>query len=205
VAKRAVSRGAPGLTPNEDLRVKDRAAWERWLAAHHTDSAGVWLVLAKKGSNISTPTYQEALAVALCFGWIDGKKGARDAATWAQRFGPRGPKSIWSKINVGKAEALIAMGQMKPAGLAAIEAARKDGSWAAAYASQKVAGMPEDLQAALDASPSAGAFFTTLSSANRYAILFRIHTAKNVEKRRERIAHFIEMLERRETVHPQRR
>jgi len=184
--------------------VKDRAAWERWLARHHARSSGVWLVLAKKGADLSTPTYAEALEVALCFGWIDGKKGARDAATWAQRFGPRGPKSLWSKVNVAKAEALIAAGQMKPAGLAAVEAARKDGRWAAAYASQKVAGVPEDLRAALDAHPKAAAFFATLGSANRYSILFRLQTAKTLEKRRERLGRFIAMLERHETFHPQR-
>jgi uncharacterized protein YdeI (YjbR/CyaY-like superfamily) len=189
---------------DEDLRVSGRAEWTKWLAENHHRSAGIWLVLAKKGSGLSTPTYQEALDSALCFGWIDGKKGARNEATWAQRFSPRGPKSCWSKINVAKAEALIAAGMMKPPGLVAVEAAKKDGRWAAAYASQKVAGVPDDLQAALDASVRASAFFATLSSANRYAILFRVQTAKNAEKRRERIVHFIAMLERHETVHPQR-
>jgi uncharacterized protein YdeI (YjbR/CyaY-like superfamily) len=184
--------------------MKDRAEWESWLAAHHDRSSGVWLGLAKKGSGISTPTYQEALEAALCFGWIDGKKAARDAKTWAQRFTPRGRRSIWSKLNVEKASALIAQGKMKPAGLAAIEAAKKDGRWDAAYASQRVAGVPDDLQAALDASPKANAFFATLSSANRYSILFRIQTAKKVEKRRERIARFVAMLERHETLHPER-
>jgi uncharacterized protein YdeI (YjbR/CyaY-like superfamily) len=190
---------------DQDLRVSGRAEWTTWLAENHGRSAGVWLVLAKKGSGLSTPTYQEALEVALCFGWIDGQKGARNASTWAQRFTPRGPKSIWSKINVAKAEALIAAGEMKQAGLAAVEAAKKDGRWAAAYASQKIAGVPSDLQAALDASPKASAFFATLSNANRYAILFRVQTAKKAEKRRERIAHFVAMLERHETIHPARR
>jgi uncharacterized protein YdeI (YjbR/CyaY-like superfamily) len=187
-----------------DLRVSDRAGWKAWLVAHHQMSAGIWLVLAKKGSGLSTPTYAEAVEVALCFGWIDGQKGARDESVWAQRFTPRGPKSPWSKINVAKAEALITAGKMTPAGLAAVEAAQKDGRWTAAYASQKVASVPDDLRETLDANPDASAFFTKLSSANRYAILYRVHTAKTAEKRRERIAHFVAMLERHETVHPQR-
>jgi uncharacterized protein YdeI (YjbR/CyaY-like superfamily) len=200
---KAVAKGRMTAVGHDaDLRVKDRAAWAAWLDKHHDDSPGVWLILGKKGSGLSTPTYQEALEVALCFGWIDGQKGARDDVTWAQRFTPRGPKSIWSKINVEKAEALLAGGKMTPAGIAAVEAAKKDGRWTAAYASQRVATVPEDLQAALEARPKAKAFFATLSSANRYAILFRVHTAKKPETRKKRIAHFIAMLERHETVHP---
>ena len=197
--------GKTATRSDQDLTVSGRKEWATWLAKHHHRSAGVWLVLARKASGLSTPTYQEALDAALCFGWIDGQKGARNASTWAQRFTPRGPKSIWSKINVEKAEALIAAGRMKPAGLAAVEAAKMDGRWAAAYASQRAAGVPDDLQAALDASPKANAFFATLSSANRYAILFGVQTAKRAETRQERIVHFVAMLERHETIHPQRR
>lgn len=163
------------------------------------------MVFAKKGSTLSTPTYQDALEEALCLGWIDGQKSARDAERWAQRFSPRGPQSVWSRINVEKVERLIAAGKVRAAGLAAVETAKQNGRWATAYASQRSVGIPDDLQAALDASPRAQAFFAKLSSANRYAILFRLQTAKKVETRRKRLDLFLAMLERGETLHPQRR
>jgi uncharacterized protein YdeI (YjbR/CyaY-like superfamily) len=199
---RLVKKNATSVARDGDLQVKNQAAWATWLDRHHDRSTGVWLVLAKKGSGLATPTYQEAVEVALCFGWIDGQGGARDAATWAQRFTPRGRRSMWSKINVDRAEALIAAGKMRPAGVAAVEAAKKDGRWEAAYESQRVARVPDDLAAALDANPTAKAFFATLSSVNRYAILFRVQTVKRPETRKKRIAHFVAMLERHETVHP---
>jgi uncharacterized protein YdeI (YjbR/CyaY-like superfamily) len=187
-----------------ELEVDDAAGWESWLESHHGSSSGVWLVLSRKGSGRTAPTYAEALDVALCFGWIDGQKGARDAASWVQRFCPRGPKSGWSKINVGKAEALIASGKMRPAGRTQVEAAKADGRWKAAYDSQRTATVPSDLQAALDGSSKAKAFFATLSSANRYAVLYRVQTAKRPETRARKIADIVQMLARRETFHPQR-
>jgi uncharacterized protein YdeI (YjbR/CyaY-like superfamily) len=192
----------PVASKPEDLLLANQGAWAEWLAQHHAESPGIWLILGKKGSGVSTPTYAEALEIALCFGWIDGQKGARNAKTWAQRFTRRGPRSIWSQINVQKAEALAAAGRMKPAGLAAVAAAQEDGRWAAAYASQRTIAVPEDLQSALDAVPKAKAFFAQLDSANRYAVLFRIHAAKRPQKRRDRIARFVSMLARHEKLHP---
>jgi uncharacterized protein YdeI (YjbR/CyaY-like superfamily) len=176
--------------------------WADWLAGQHDKSTGVWLQLAKKDSGISSVTYEEALDVALCYGWIDGQKKGFDASYWLQKFTPRGSKSIWSKINTEKAERLIASGEMKPAGLKAIEAARSDGRWDAAYASQRNISVPEDFQAALDKNKKAKAFFTSLNSANRYAILFRVHNAKKPETRTKRIGQLIEMLEKGEKIHP---
>ena len=188
-----------------DLPIKpfaSKTTWADWLVQQHDKSAGVWLKLAKKDSGIKSITYEEALDVALCYGWIDGqKKGFNDRRYWLQKFTPRGPKSIWSKINTEKAEKLIAGGEMKPAGLAVIEAARQDGRWDAAYASQKNITIPEDFQAALDKNNKAKAFFATLKSAERYSFLFRIHNAKKPETRAKYIQKFVEMLERGEKIH----
>ena len=187
-----------------DLPIQSFASktkWAEWLAKQHDKSAGVWLKLAKKDSGIPSVTYDEALDVALCYGWIDGQKKGFDDKYWLQKFTLRGPKSIWSKINTEKAERLIAAGEMKPAGLKAIEAARQDGRWDAAYSSQRNMSVPEDFQAALDKNKKAKIFFTTLNSANRYAILFRIQTAKKAETRAKRIQQFIQMLERGEKLH----
>jgi uncharacterized protein YdeI (YjbR/CyaY-like superfamily) len=184
------------------LPFETKKKWADWLAKQHSKSAGVWLKLAKKDSEITSVTYEEALDVALCYGWIDGQKKGFDDKYWLQKFTPRGPKSIWSKINTEKAERLIASGEMKPAGLKAIEAARQDGRWEAAYSSQKNISVPEDLQAALDKNKKAKAFFATLNSANRYVILFRITTAKKAETRARRVQQFVELLERGEKIYP---
>jgi uncharacterized protein YdeI (YjbR/CyaY-like superfamily) len=176
--------------------------WASWLEEHHADAPGLWLRLAKKDAGIASINYNEALEVALCYGWIDGQKKSYDTTSWLQKFTPRGAKSIWSKINREKAQQLIESARMRPAGLAAIERAREDGRWDAAYDSQSNATVPDDLQAALDANPEAQAFFATLNSTNRYAILFRIHTAKKPETRAKRIAQFIGMLERHEKLYP---
>jgi len=183
------------------LPFESKNKWADWLAEQHEKSAGVWLKLAKKDSGIPSVTYDEALDVALCYGWIDGQKKGFDDKYWLQKFTPRGPKSIWSKINTEKAERLIASGEMKPTGLKAIEAAKQDGRWAAAYSSQKNISVPDDFQAALDKNKKAKVFFVTLNSANRYAILFRIQMAKKAETRAKRIQQFIEMLERGEKIH----
>jgi uncharacterized protein YdeI (YjbR/CyaY-like superfamily) len=175
--------------------------WADWLAKQHDKSTGVWLKLAKKDMGIPSVMYEEALDIALCYGWIDGQKKGFDDKYWLQKFTPRGPKSIWSKINTEKAERLIASGEMQPAGLRAIELAKQDGRWEAAYASQKNISIPEDFQAALDKNKKAKAFFATLNSVNRYAILFRIHNAKKPETRAKRIQQFVEMLERGEKIH----
>jgi uncharacterized protein YdeI (YjbR/CyaY-like superfamily) len=179
---------------------KTPAAWEKWLASNHGKSAGIWMQIAKKDSGIASVTYQEALDVALCYGWIDGQKRPYDARTWLQRFTPRGPRSVWSKINTGKAQALIDAGRVQPAGLAAIEAAKASGRWESAYQSWSNLDVPRDLQAALDAKPNAKAFFETLRGGNRYGIIYRVQTAKKPETRARRISEFIAMLEKRQTL-----
>jgi uncharacterized protein YdeI (YjbR/CyaY-like superfamily) len=192
------------MAQNTDLPVlpfKDKKAWSVWLAKNHAKSPGVWLKLAKKDSDVQSVTYPEALDAALCYGWIDGQKQAHDDAFWLQKFTPRGPRSIWSKINREKAEALIASGEMKPSGLAAIERAKENGQWEKAYESQSRASVPDDLQAALDRNPKAKAFFATLNSVNRYAIVFRVHNAKKPETRARRIQQFVAMLEQHEKIH----
>jgi len=183
------------------LPFESKKKFAEWLAKAHDTSAGLWLKIAKKATGIPTVTYAEALDVALCYGWIDGQKGSFDDQYFLQKFTPRRPKSIWSKINVGKVERLIASGEMKPAGLKAVEAAKQDGRWDAAYASQKNITVPEDFQSALEKNKKAKAFFATLNSTNRYAFLFRIQTAKKAETRVKRIGQFVEMLERGEKFH----
>ncbi len=177
-------------------------AWTTWLEKNHAKSAGVWLRIAKKDGEVKSVSYAEALDVALCYGWIDGQKKGFDESAWLQKFTPRGPRSIWSKINREKAEQLIKSGQMQSAGLAAIEQAKRSGQWATAYDSQHTIGVPDDLQAALDQNPAAQAFFDTLDSANRYAILWRVQTAKKAETRTRRIEQFVTMLEHHEKLHP---
>jgi uncharacterized protein YdeI (YjbR/CyaY-like superfamily) len=183
------------------LPFSNKKKWAEWLAREHGKSTGVWLKIAKKDTGITSLTYEEALDVALCYGWIDGQKKGFDDQYWLQKFTPRGLKSIWSKINTEKVERLIASGEMKPAGRKAIELAKQDGRWDAAYASQKNISVPEDFRVALDKSKKAKTFFATLNSVNRYAILFRIHNAKKPETRARKIQQFIEMLERKEKIH----
>ena len=177
--------------------------WRQWLAENHDKMTELWVGYYKKGSVKPSITGPESLAEALCYGWIDGQKKSYDDATFLQKFTPRGKKSIWSKINREKVEALLKARRMKPAGLSAVDSAKQDGRWDAAYDSQRNATVPADFQAALEQNPKAKAFFATLKSGNRYAILFRLQTAKKTETREKRIRQFIEMLERGETIHPQ--
>ncbi len=194
------------MSEASELLVPNAGAWRAWLEAHHADRGEVWLVLAKKGTTEPTVlTYDQALEEALCYGWIDGQMRRRDAATTIQRFTPRRSRSAWSKRNVGIAERLIAEGRMRPAGLAEVERAKADGRWEAAYAGPATIEVPEDLAAALAAEPKAQASFETLSGQNRYAILYRIETAKRADTRARRIEQFVAMLARGETPHPQRR
>lgn len=196
---------APELKSPSDLKIslfQNKDAWEDWLSNHFDSSSGLWLRISKKQAELPSITYPEALEVALCYGWIDGQKKKYDEISWLQKFTPRGPRSIWSKINRAKALELIERGMMKPAGLAAIERARKNGQWESAYDSFKTTTIPPDLQMALNKSPEAAAFFATLNSQNRYAILFRIQTAKKSETRQKRIEQFIRMLERHEKLYP---
>jgi uncharacterized protein YdeI (YjbR/CyaY-like superfamily) len=189
-----------------ELVVDDAAAWAAWLADRHATSDGVWLALAKRGAH--TPTrlsYQEALEEALCYGWIDGQVRRRDADSYRQRFTPRRKRSAWSKRNVDLAKRLIGEGRMKPAGMAAVEQARADGRWQAAYAGPATIEVPDDLAEALAAEPRAATMFELLTSQNRYAILYRLATARRAETRSRRLAKFVEMLARGETLYPQRR
>ena len=168
--------------------------WEQWLEDNHTTSQGLWMKIAKKDSGHASVSYQEALTVALCFGWIDGQKNKFDDQYWLQKFTPRRAKSVWSKINREKALTLIEQGKMREAGLREVERAQQDGRWEAAYDTQSRATVPDDFQQALDANPEAKAFFETLNSANRYAILFQINGAKKAETRQRRIEKYIAML-----------
>jgi uncharacterized protein YdeI (YjbR/CyaY-like superfamily) len=174
---------------------------EAWLEQHGAGSPGLWLKIAKKGSGVESVSYAEALELALCFGWIDSQKRGLDERHFLQRFTPRRPRGKWSLINREKAEGLIASGAMRPAGLAEVEAAKADGRWQAAYAGQRTAEVPEDLQRELDRNEAAGEFFAGLDSANRYAILYRLQDAKKPETRERRLGKFIAMLARGEKIH----
>jgi uncharacterized protein YdeI (YjbR/CyaY-like superfamily) len=189
-----------------ELVVADDSEWRTWLSRHHSDSKGVWLVLAKKGTKEPTSlSYDGALDEAICFGWIDGQLTRRDEATFRRRFTPRNARSPWSQRNVTIAERLLASGRMHQSGEVEVQKAKTDGRWQTAYAGQANSEVPEDLQSALIANPEAQAMFGTLTSANRYAVLYRIGNAKKPETRARRITQFVEMLARGETIHPQRR
>jgi uncharacterized protein YdeI (YjbR/CyaY-like superfamily) len=176
--------------------------FEAWLTAHHTDTDGIWLKIAKKGSGVKSVTYAEALEVSLCFGWIDSQKKGFDEKCFLQRFTPRRPRGKWSRINRDAAEGLIAAGKMRPAGIAEVEAAKADGRWEAAYEGQRKAEVPADLRRELSRNKVAREFFTALDGANRYAIIYRLNEAKKPETRKRRLRKFVEMLERGEKIHP---
>ncbi len=184
------------------LMFSSAAAWRDWLASEGERAPGAWLKFAKKGASQRTVSYAEALEVALCFGWIDGQKGGLDGDYWRQRFSPRKPGSKWSKINTEKAEALIEAGRMQPAGLREVERAKADGRWEQAYPGQRSATVPDDLRDALAANPAASEFFETISSVNRYAILYRIGVVKRPETRARKIGQYVQMLAEHKTLHP---
>jgi uncharacterized protein YdeI (YjbR/CyaY-like superfamily) len=183
-----------------ELTVPDVAAWEDWLGRHHTQDTGVRLVLAKKGTTEPTSLrYDDALEVALCYGWIDGQVKGRDATTYWQRFTPRRPRSMWSQRNVTIVARLTAEGRMQPPGLAEVERAKADGRWDAAYAGPATIEMPADLAQALSADAEAKSAFDGLKGTNRYTVLHRVVTARRQETRARRIAAIVEMLSRGET------
>lgn len=184
------------------LAFASQEVWESWLAKHRATSDGLWIKFARKGAGISCVGKAAAIETALAFGWIDGQLDAFDDRFWLVRFTPRGPRSKWSQNNVETVKRLSAAGRMTPAGLAEVEKARTDGRWDAAYAPQRKAEVPDDLQAALDARPAAKAFFATLKGANRYAVLYRIHDAKTAKTRAVRIEKFVSMLALGQTIHP---
>lgn len=195
----------PARQPSPELSTLapvNAQAWWDWLAAQHATSAGVWLKLGKKAAGAVNLSYAEALDAALAWGWIDGQKRGLDDSAWLQRFTPRRPRSIWSKINREKIAALTAAGKMQPPGLAAVAAAKHDGRWDAAYDPPSRVTVPDDFKAAIAADPAAAAFFATLNAANRFALLHRVHTAKRPETRARRIGEFVAMLARGDKLHP---
>ena len=192
----------PAPKPMVKRLFKSQAHWHAWLEDNHEDPDGVWVHFAKKDSGMMTVTYDEALETALCFGWIDGQLRTHDENTFVRKFTPRRARSVWSKINRKKAEELIEAGRMKPPGLKAVERAREGGEWDRAYDSARTATMPPDLQAALNASAKAAAFFRKLDAANRYAIVWRIQTARTEKIRANRIAGIVTMLKEGKTFHP---
>nr|WP_245529796.1 YdeI/OmpD-associated family protein [Anaeromyxobacter dehalogenans] len=194
---------SPGSKDSDPvLELRSAAAWDAWLRANHDRSAGVLLRIPKKGASDGTLTYAAALEAALAWGWIDGQKRALDDAAWLQRFTRRTRRSPWSKINRAKAEALIASGRMQEPGLAEVDRARRDGRWERAYDGARTSAVPADLAEALDANPRARAFFEVLDAANRYAILYRVTTARRPETRANRVATFVAMCAAHQTLHP---
>ncbi|AEO68764.1 uncharacterized protein THITE_2118381 [Thermothielavioides terrestris NRRL 8126] len=186
---------SPTAAPAEPIQLfEDAAAWETWLEANHTNAAGLWLKISKRGSNVASVTYDEALDVALCFGWIDGQKKSYDANHFIQRFTPRRPRSMWSKRNVDRVAVLIAAGRMRPPGQAEIDAAKADGRWEKAYSSSSVMEVPADFQAALDQNKKARAFFDGLGKTKRYQFLWRLATTKREETKRKKIEQFVALL-----------
>ncbi len=179
----------------------DQAAFDAWLAGQPSGCVGVWVKFAKKGAGIVGLTKAEAIDCALCHGWIDGQLQPYDGQSWLTRFTPRRPRGKWSENNRKRAAELIAAGRMRAGGLREVAAAQADGRWTAAYAPASTALVPPDLQAALDAEPQAAAFFATLTGANRYAVLYRIGAVKKPETRVRKIAEFVAMLARGETIH----
>ena len=182
------------------LAFESAAEFRKWLLRHHAEHPGIWLKIAKKASGIASVTYAEALDEALCLGWIDGQKKSFDENYFLQKFTRRGTRSVWSQINVGHVARLEKEGRMKAAGIAAVDAAKADGRWEAAYQSFSTAQMPEDFLAALAKAPKAEAFFQTLTKSQRFGFFFRITTAKRPETRSKRIADFVAMLKRGEKL-----
>lgn len=198
-----MSPSATGESPDGKpiVEFRKQSDWTKWLAKNHDKSSGAWLRMAKKGSGLKSINHDEALDAALCYGWIDGQARSEGDTTWLQKFTPRSKRSIWSKKNRENVKRLIDSGDMRAAGLAEIERAKKDGRWDAAYDSPRTITIPDDLTSAFKKNKKAKAFFDKLDSRNRYAVLFRIHNAKRVETREKRIKQFVEMLERGEKIH----
>lgn len=191
------------MTDNSVL-FETKESWMVWLQQYHATCPGAWLRFAKKNSGIRSLSHPEALEAALCYGWIDGQKKTGPEGMWLQRFTPRGERSIWSQVNRAAALALIDSGRMQAAGLAAVARAKENGQWEAAYEAVAAARIPDDLASELDAHAAAKEFFEQLSSQNRYAILFRLQTAKKPETRAKRLERFVQMLKQRQTIYPQR-
>ena len=183
------------------LAFADQAALEAWLEAEHRTAPGLYVKIAKKGSGVPSVNWEQMVEVLLCFGWIDGRANRLDDSSYLQRITPRRPKSVWSLKNVATVERLTAEGRMRPAGLAAVETAQADGRWERAYAGPATITVPDDLAAALDAVPAARTAFDALNGQNRYAVLWRVHTAATEKTRATRIAAFVETLAAGRTPH----
>jgi len=190
------------MAGSEILEFKTQKDWQKWLDRNHSQQEGVWLKFAKKNTGVKTVSYTEALEEALCFGWIDSQVQKFDEVYYLQKFSPRRAKSVWSKINRDKIERLIAEGKMRPAGLAQVEAAKADGRWDAAYDAQSTAEIPDDFKKALGKNKKAAQFYETLTKANKYAIIWRLHHSKRPETRERNIKKFIDMLESDQKFHP---
>jgi uncharacterized protein YdeI (YjbR/CyaY-like superfamily) len=186
---------------DETLEFKSESQWEKWLEKNHAKSKGIWIRLFKKDSGIQTVAISQAIDVALCYGWITGQIRKYDEKSWLSRFVPRGPRSIWSKINVQRATRLIQEGRMRPAGFKQIEEAKEDGRWYRAYSPPSSAKLPEDFLVALRKNKRAEAFFKTLNKANIYALVFRLENTRSVERRKAKIRQFVNMFEKREKFH----
>jgi len=193
-----------GADEREELFVLDAEALRTWLLDNHETSPGVWLALTRKGGTVTSLTWQQAVDEALCVGWIDGQGRARDSETSLIRFTPRRPRSPWSQRNVANITRLEAEGRMLPAGWRAVEAAKANGRWEAAYAAQSEAEVPADLAAAVAADPTAQAMFDVLTKTNRFALIYRLGAVKRPATRERKIAEFVAMLARHETPHPQK-
>lgn len=180
------------------IAFENKKDWSHWLEKNYTNQTGVWIKIAKKSSGIPTITHSEALDEALCYGWIDGQRRGLDDDYFLQKFTPRRKQSLWSKVNIGKVETLIASGRMQTSGLAEIDLAKADGRWAAAYDSQATATVPDDLVAALQQHQQAKDFFDTLTRAERYSVLHKLMTARTLEVRKARLTKILETLARSE-------
>jgi uncharacterized protein YdeI (YjbR/CyaY-like superfamily) len=178
----------------EEVAFADQAEFESWLEQNHATHPGLWLAIAKKGADAPSVTYGQAVEVALCFGWIDGQKARRDDRFWLQRFSPRKPRSMWSRINREKAEQLIEAGRMRPAGLMEIERAQADGRWERAYAGAATAEVPPELKSEFERDPALAAAFQHLNASSRYSIIWRINNAKRPETRARRVAKYLDSL-----------
>ncbi len=193
-----------GIDPRKVHAFKDAASFNKWLSQHHDTDDEIWIKLHKVSSGLKSITPKEAIDVVLCWGWIDGLRKSLDAQSYLQRYSPRGPRSVWSEINVDNVARLIRERRMTEHGIKQVEAAKADGRWDRAYRS-KGSTIPADLQAAIDAEPRAKAMLAMLSAQNRFALIFRVHTMKTEAGRKRKIAAFVEMLKRGETIYPQGR
>jgi len=194
----------PSFVVNPDAvhEFRDEAALERWYRSNHASEPELWIKVHKKGSGLPTVTIAEALDVALCWGWIDAIRKAFDSRSYLQRYTPRTGKSIWSQVNTGNIERLRKLGRMQPAGEKQVALAQADGRWARAYGGFSQDQFPADLLAAITAEPKALRMFGKLTAQNRYALGFRTHSLKTEAGRKKKIAEFVEMLKRGETIHP---